>query len=169
MDDGVSSGSSVTSETPSQTASSESLVSVSSTASSPLIQPSPTETSQSTTSITPSSPALASSPPSSESVNGLDTGVKIGIGVVVGIFGAALIAYLVEIFYLRRRRRERALERAVEEVERGEMSTPNKTNDDIRVLESRVSIVFDDVSGSEDEEPERGRTRNGLSLPRRVY
>jgi hypothetical protein len=99
----------------------------------------------------------------------LETGVKIGVGLVAGIFGAALIAYFVEIFYLRRRRRERALGRAVEEVERGEMSSADKANEDIVVLESRVSIVFDDGPESEDELRDRGRTRNGLSLPRRIY
>ena len=77
-----------------------------------------------------------------------------------------LVFVAAEAFYLRRKRRQRSLERAVEEVERGS----NKGSEERIVLESRVSIIVevDDNEGdSEDEEEIRGRGRNGMSLPRR--
>lgn len=68
----------------------------------------------------------------------------------------------------------------MQEVERGERALADlKASQEIVVLESRVSIIFDD--GSEDEgereveevnrdgEVERGRARNGMSLGRREY
>lgn len=81
----------------------------------------------------------------------------------------AIIVYLVEACYFRRKRRAQALERAREEVEKGELTLTTKGGEEIVVLESRVSIVFDDSSDSDDEDMERGRNsgRNGLSLPRR--
>ncbi|KAF2257156.1 hypothetical protein BU26DRAFT_499703 [Trematosphaeria pertusa] len=91
----------------------------------------------------------------------LPTSAKIGIGAVVGVLGLALFLVAFEACYLRRRRRTRALERAVEEVERG----MDKGSEERIVLESRVSIVFED-DGHEEEEQERGR--NGMSLPRRL-
>jgi hypothetical protein len=121
------------------------------------------------TSITPGLES-ASTPPT-QPVDQLETGVKIGMSVLGGFLGLALIAFLLEACYLRRRRREKAFQRAVEEVERGERAEQAlaslKGSEEFAVLESRVSIVFDDGSEDEYEEPERGRARNGMSLARR--
>lgn len=69
----------------------------------------------------------------------------------------------------------------MQEVESGERTeralAELKDSQQIVVLESRISIVFDEGSevseGSEDEveewEGERGRARNGMSLARREY
>ncbi|KAJ4356181.1 uncharacterized protein N0V89_004211 [Didymosphaeria variabile] len=93
---------------------------------------------------TASSPA---STPTAAPVDQLETGVKIGIGVLAGFLGLILIAVLVEACYLRRRRREKALQRAVQEVESGEraeMALANlKGSEEIVVLESRTAIVYD--------------------------
>lgn len=113
-----------------------------------------------------SSPSIPT--PTTQPTGGLDTGAKVGIGIVSGFVGIVLILFLAEACYLRRKRREKALERAVNEIERGERNL-TKGSEEIIVLESRVSIVFQDASEDEDEEPERGRGRNGLSLPRRMY
>ncbi|KAL1606782.1 hypothetical protein SLS60_004189 [Paraconiothyrium brasiliense] len=124
---------------------------------------------------TASSPA---STPTTAPVDQLETGVKIGISILAGFLGLALIVFFVEACYLRRRRREKALQRAVQEVESGERAeralADLKGSEEIVVLESRVSIVFDDVTDVSDEDGDddgeetgRGRVRNGLSLPRR--
>jgi len=63
---------------------------------------------------------------------------------------------------MRRRKRENALRRAVAEVERG----MNKNSQERIILESRVSIVIEDID-PEEEELEENRGRNGMSLPRR--
>ncbi|OAG06967.1 uncharacterized protein CC84DRAFT_1163246 [Paraphaeosphaeria sporulosa] len=124
---------------------------------------------------------LATSSPSTESPNQLETGVKIGIAVLAAILSLALLAFLLESCYLRPRRREQAMQRAVQEVENGERAeralAELKSSQEIVVLESRVSIHFDDGDEgyegeeSEGEEWERGRTdgRNGMSLARREY
>ncbi|KAH9865202.1 hypothetical protein IAQ61_009149 [Plenodomus lingam] len=107
----------------------------------------------------------------------------------------SLFFILLEVGYLRHKRRERALRRAVEEVERDagvelktmvESRSASKEN---MVLESQVEIVVvseegdsdadwegnmsDDGGGweadMEDEERGRGGGRNGMSLPRREY
>lgn len=73
---------------------------------------------------------------------------------------------LLEVCYLRRKRRERAMQNAVEEVERG----TGKGSEERIVLESRVSIVFDEEAcegESEEDEDEDEGPRNGMSLPRR--
>lgn len=78
----------------------------------------------------------------------------------MGVLVIALLIVMVEACYLRKKRRERALQRAVDEVERG----IDKGSHERIVLESRVSIVFEDEE--QEEEVERGRS--GMSLPRRV-
>ncbi|KAJ4298076.1 hypothetical protein N0V90_005975 [Kalmusia sp. IMI 367209] len=134
-------------------------------------QPSVTTTAPSVAS-TSSMPSLLSTPiPTSTTapVEDLETGVKIGIGVVAGFVGIALILILIELCYLRRRRQEKALQRAVEEVESRERAL-NKDSEEIVVLESRISIHFDDASSDEDDDTEQQeRGRNGMSLPRREY
>ncbi|KAL6703293.1 hypothetical protein ACN47E_010000 [Coniothyrium glycines] len=135
-------------------------------------------------------PASSHEPPSTYAT--LDTPAKAGL--IAGASLLTLLAFFIvlEFAYLRRKRRERALRQAIEEVERGEQglemkvwpssagdveSTETKEN---LVLESRVEILVDgedsssdeegwgaDVEDSEDED-ERGRGRKGLSLPRRV-
>jgi hypothetical protein len=115
--------------------------------------------------------------------------VGIGIGTVASILILAF-CLLSGIPYLRSRRRERALQRAVEEVERGvEMqksmghaSDAMSESKENMVLESRVEILIDDGMSernaieawdgwdgrwTEDDDLERGR--KGMSLPRREY
>ena len=112
----------------------------------------------------PASPATATASslpaPAAKPTVDLNTGVKIGIGTAVGVLVIALLIVMVEACYLRKKRRERALQRAVDEVERG----IDKGSHERIVLESRVSIVFEDEE--QEEEVERGRS--GMSLPRRV-
>ncbi|KAF2659432.1 hypothetical protein K491DRAFT_712708 [Lophiostoma macrostomum CBS 122681] len=100
--------------------------------------------------------------PTAKQTQNLSNDAKIGLGVSLGVLGFALaLVVMVDWFYLRRRRQERALVNALQEVERGEF----KGSEERMVLESRVSIVFD-VDTSDEEEEERGR--HGMSLPRRV-
>ena len=73
------------------------------------------------------------------------------VAIAIAIFGA------LEACYWRRKRRERKLKNAVEEVEQGVV----KENDERIVLESRVSIVFQEDGWEGD------GGRNGMSLPRR--
>jgi hypothetical protein len=94
----------------------------------------------------------------------LDTGVKIGIGIAAGVLVIALLIVVAEACYLRKKRRDRARQRAVDEVERG----TDKGSEERIVLESRVSIVFEDEEQEQQEEQEEvERGRNGMSLPRR--
>jgi hypothetical protein len=84
---------------------------------------------------------------------------KIGIGVTAGILGLALVfVVILDSCYLRCRRRERAMLNVTEEVERA----ADKESQDWIVLESRVSIVF------EEEVLVADGARNGMSLPRRT-
>jgi hypothetical protein len=127
---------------------------------------------------------------SASPISSLDTGAKIGIGV-----GAAALVLLISFLvfgipYIRRKRRVRALRRAVEEVEHGiEMQkTAGKSNEEVdeskenMVLESRVEIVVGDAESERDvvdhwdgwnatweEEDDLERGRKGMSLPRRDY
>jgi hypothetical protein len=138
-------------------------------------------------------PLAPSSPPPSHTTS-LSTAAKAGIISASIILFLALSFLLLEYTYLRRKRRERSRQRAVEEVERGTelkdaSGTESKEN---MVLESRVEIVVDEEgsdSGSEDggwdagtegedsdedgDLGDRGRPwergRNGMSLPRREY
>jgi uncharacterized membrane protein YciS (DUF1049 family) len=123
------------------------------------------------------------------STRALSTGASIGIGVGVTVFIVIIGAIACGVPYVRSRRRARALERAVEEVERGiemhkdaghESVVESKEN---MVLESKVEIVVEDSeseSGAvdrwdgwdaswEDEDDEMERGRKGMSLPRREY
>lgn len=124
------------------------------------------------------------------SIHGLSVGARVGIA--VGVFATLLLValLLVGIPYIQNRRRTRAMQRAVEEVERGtemrkatgSQSEAFGASKDNMVLESRVEIVVDDdestrdmvaswdgwnATWDEDDELERGR--KGMSLPRRIY
>lgn len=124
------------------------------------------------------------------SSHNLSTAAKVGIAVGVFVSLLLIALLLIGIPYFQERRRTRAMQRAVEEVERGtEMrKTVGSRSDgfteskDNMVLESRVEIVVDDdestrdmvahwdgwnATWDEDEELERGR--KGMSLPRRIY
>ncbi|KAF2794081.1 hypothetical protein K505DRAFT_337233 [Melanomma pulvis-pyrius CBS 109.77] len=113
----------------------------------------------------PFSPALpTTSAPPGRQTQGLSREAKTGIGVSVGILAfACVFLSLLEVCYLRRKRRERAMQNAVEEVERG----TGKGSEERIVLESRVSIVFEEEAGESESEDEDEGARNGMSLPRR--
>jgi hypothetical protein len=123
------------------------------------------------------------------STRGLRTGASIGIGIGVSAFILIIGSIACGVPYLRNRRRARALERAVEEVERGiemhkdvSQKSVSESKENM-VLESRVEIVVEDSeseSGAvdrwdgwdaswEDEDDEMERGRKGMSLPRREY
>jgi hypothetical protein len=150
----------------------------------PLLIPTPSETAF----ITHGSP-LAVPSNTHISTHGLNTAAKIsiGIGVTISIF---LIAFLIYgIPYVRNRRCERALQRAVDEVERGIEMHKDVSHGSVSqskenmVLESRVEIVVGDYESErgvvdtwdgwdaswEDEDDELERGRKGMSLPRREY
>ncbi|KAF1851832.1 uncharacterized protein K460DRAFT_413338 [Cucurbitaria berberidis CBS 394.84] len=117
----------------------------------------------------------------------LSTGAKAGIIVGISLFFLGVFLVLLELGYLRRKRRERALRRAVEEVERGgirmgkSVGSESSESKENMVLESRVEIIVDDSDGSDGddawdadmEDEERGKTagwgRQAMSLPRREY
>ncbi|KAF2622606.1 hypothetical protein BU25DRAFT_494925 [Macroventuria anomochaeta] len=119
---------------------------------------------QATTTFTPAVPVAPSAPSPPPAASRLSpaaiVGLCIGIGVVV------LIAYgVLEACVLRKRRRERALRRAVEEVEWGSVRSVESREDvvmerkgDVVVGEEEVWEVEDDMGG-----------RKGMSLPRRVW
>ncbi|KAF2017378.1 hypothetical protein BU24DRAFT_420431 [Aaosphaeria arxii CBS 175.79] len=93
---------------------------------------------------------------------GMSVGVKVGIGLTLGVLASALAFWLIfDSCYLRRKRRERAMMNAVEEVVRADIQESQERI----VLESRVSIVFNDDTASE--EVNVDMPRNGMSLPRR--
>ncbi|KAF1962897.1 hypothetical protein CC80DRAFT_588390 [Byssothecium circinans] len=115
----------------------------------------PTQTALPTARVTSSSLSIPTAQPTKE----LRTGLKVGIGIAVGLLSVVLILVAYHTCFLRRRRQERALQRAVDEVERG----TDKVNEERVVLESRISIVFEDEYDQEEEE----RGRHGFSLPRR--
>lgn len=139
-------------------------------------------------------------PPVSESqvsdIAGLSTAAKAGIIAGLSIFSLAIFLILFELGYMRRKRRERALQRAVEEVERGGIEMHKSGDSDSSeskenmVLESRVEIVVDEESdmdedgdgweadgewddGFDDDDRAMsrgdGRGRCAMSLPRREY
>ncbi|KAF2116649.1 hypothetical protein BDV96DRAFT_630984 [Lophiotrema nucula] len=124
-------------------------------------------------------PPFRTGPPAStaEASSGLSPQAKIGIGVAGGILGLVLVfALLFDACYLRRKRRERDVQYALNEVEGGTV----KESQERIVLESRVSIVFEEEEEEEeegyegeleddaDDEDEEDRGRNGMSLPRRM-
>jgi flagellar biosynthesis/type III secretory pathway M-ring protein FliF/YscJ len=120
-------------------------------------------TGRTTNDTTPAtSPSAA---PSSSSTVDLDTGIKLGIGIAAGVLIVALLIVAIEACYLRKKRRERGLQRAIDEVEIG----VHKGSEERMVLESRVSIIVEDEGQEEQEEDEAEveRGRNGMSLPRR--
>jgi low affinity Fe/Cu permease len=118
------------------------------------------------------------------------TGAKAGIGIGVAI-SVLLVAFLIfGIPYLRSRQRTRALQRAVDEVERGtemhkatsHVSMTIGESKENMVLESRVEIVVADDESDRDvvaawdgwdatweEGDDMERGRKGMSLPRRAY
>lgn len=76
------------------------------------------------------------------------------------MLGLALVSIIVyDARFLKKKRRERAMMNAEQEVEN---AGPMRHTEERVVLESRVSIVIEDPN---EDDPERGR--NGLSLPRR--
>jgi flagellar biosynthesis/type III secretory pathway M-ring protein FliF/YscJ len=126
---------------------------------------------------------------------------QLSISAKAGVIAASIVVFLclllviLEYTYLRRKRQERALKQAVDEVERGtelkELTTGESK--EIMVLESRIEIVVDDENehsvrsswdgevqwnaGTEGDDSDgdlgewgRGmrweRGRNGMSLPR---
>ncbi|KAL5118183.1 hypothetical protein ACEQ8H_003855 [Pleosporales sp. CAS-2024a] len=121
----------------------------------------------------------------------LSPGAKAGIGISVVMITVLFFAVFVLCYpHVRSRLRVRALQRAVDEVERGiEMkktngngSETNSVRTDNFVLESQVEIVVDDgesernavdswdgwnASWTDEDEWQRGR--KGMSLPRRDY
>jgi hypothetical protein len=127
---------------------------------------------------------------SASPISSLDIGAKIGIGI-----GAVVIVLLISFLIfgipcIQRRRRARALQRAVEEVEHGiEMQkAAGQSDEDMgeskenMVLESQVEIVVGDAESERDvvdhwdgwnatweEEDDLERGRKGMSLPRRDY
>ncbi|KAF2466019.1 uncharacterized protein BDR25DRAFT_345886 [Lindgomyces ingoldianus] len=109
-------------------------------------------------SISSSSVHLATFTPSAPTVKqtkGLSNEAKVGVGVSVGVLGFVVVFVgVIDACCLRGKRRERGVEYARGEVERG---TSKETEEHI-VLESRVEVVFAD-------EDEGGR--NGISLARR--
>ncbi|KAF2639175.1 hypothetical protein P280DRAFT_508320 [Massarina eburnea CBS 473.64] len=108
----------------------------------------------------------ASPVPTTQPTKQLRTGLKVGIGIAVGLLGVVLILIIFESCFLRHRRQQKALQRAVDEVERGadkENEERIVESQERMVLESRVSIVVEDEFDSEEEE----RGRHGLSLARR--
>ncbi|KAH7116768.1 hypothetical protein B0J11DRAFT_583481 [Dendryphion nanum] len=109
----------------------------------------------------PASGVPKSQAPAAKLIDGLSTGAKAGIGLALGILGFALVSIIVyDARFFKKKRRERAMMNAVQEVESaGSM----RQNDERVVLESRVSIVIEDPN---EDDPEVGR--NGLSLPRRA-
>jgi len=138
----------------------------------------------------PVAPPASLHGPTASGTHGLSDGVKAAIGISVVVIIVLLLAFLVlGIPQIRSRRRTQALQRAVEEVERGiEMQKPVEHDGeamsdgkDNMVLESRVEIVVDDGSSErnvvdtwdgwnatyEGDDVERGR--QGMSLPRREY
>jgi hypothetical protein len=120
-------------------------------------------TSSSSSHSTPLSATASPPAPTAKQTQDLSKEAKIGLEVSLGILALALaLLVMVDWFYLRKRRQERALVNAVHEVERGGF----KGSEERIVLESRVSIVFDEDSTDDEEEEERGR--HGMSLPRRL-
>lgn len=141
----------------------------------------------------PAAPPASLHGPTASNTHGLSDGVKAAIGISVVVIIVLLLAFLVlGIPQIRSRRRAQALQRAVEEVERGvEMQKPAEHGSEAMsdgkenmVLESRVEIVVDDGASErnvvdtwdgwnatyEDDDAhgvERGR--QGMSLPRREY
>lgn len=88
-------------------------------------------------------------------------GLAIGVGVLV-----ALAAYIVlEVCVLRKQRRERALMRAVEEVENGSIRSDSVSSE----VKSRKGCVGDEKEVDDDEVWGIEEGRKGLSLPRRMW
>lgn len=151
--------------------------------------------------LSPHASPSVTSPPAAPPADGLNLISPpehyLSIGSMVGIGFGSVASILILAFgllagipYLRSRRRTCALQRAVEEVERGVelQKAMGHTNDAMSeskenmVLESRVEIVVDDGESernaieawdgwdgrwTEDDDLERGR--KGMSLPRREY
>ncbi|KAF2258732.1 hypothetical protein CC78DRAFT_621570 [Lojkania enalia] len=91
--------------------------------------------------------------------NGLSHEAKLGVGVTVAVLVTCLAFVMIfDACYLKRKRRERDVQYALSEIEGGR----GKESQERTVLESRVSIVFDD------EESDEESGRNGMSLPRRM-
>ncbi|KAH8730590.1 hypothetical protein GQ44DRAFT_823303 [Phaeosphaeriaceae sp. PMI808] len=119
----------------------------------------------------------------------LSTAVKVSLGISIVVFILLLALVVIGVPHLRKYRQARALQRAVEEVERGIEMQQSARQEDVTtaenkehmVLESRVEIVVDDGESEldvvdawdawnaswEDEEEEVERGRKGMSLPRR--
>jgi hypothetical protein len=91
--------------------------------------------------------------PTAKESRSLSLSAKVGIGVGIGVIGLMLaFAAFLTASHWRHTRRERAMLNAIEEIERG----GDKGSEERIVLESRISIVFDDGI-EEEEEEQRGR------------
>ncbi|KAF1917001.1 hypothetical protein BDU57DRAFT_529937 [Ampelomyces quisqualis] len=138
----------------------------------------------------PAAPPVDIENHTSSSIYTLSTGAKAGIGIGVTVFVFLVACLIFGTIYLRNWQRTRALQRAVEEVERGtEMqkaashgSITTSESKENMVLESRVEIVVGDDESERDvvaawdgwdatweEGDDMARGRKGMSLPRRVY
>jgi hypothetical protein len=109
-----------------------------------------------------------------------DASLYLSAAAKAGIITASIAVFLLVLFlileytYLGKKRRERALQRAVEEVERGTelKDTSHTGSKENMVLESRVEIVVDGGDESDGDLGEWGhgrrweRGRSGMSLPR---
>jgi hypothetical protein len=79
--------------------------------------------------------------PTAKESRSLSLGAKVGMGVGIGLIGLMLaFAAFLTASHWRHKRRERAMLNAIEEIERG----GDKGSEERIVLESRISIVFDD-------------------------
>ncbi|KAH7090561.1 hypothetical protein FB567DRAFT_626520 [Paraphoma chrysanthemicola] len=159
------------------------------------VQPSVKSTSSSLTSVATASstPHSIPSDTSPHATPLLSNAAILGIGIGSAVLFLITLFFLFGLPYFRRARRGRALQRAIDEVERGiemrktgpsEMSA-SKEN---MVLESRVEIIMDeddererdlvdvvgrwdgwDANGDAEELEEWERGRKGMSLPRREW
>jgi hypothetical protein len=138
----------------------------------------------------PIAPPLNTNDNSTSSTHRLSTSAKVGVGIGIAAAIIILIMLIFGLNYLNSRRRAQAMQRAINEVERGtemrktvrrESDTTGEGKENM-VLESRVEIVVGDDHSERDvvaswdgwnatwdvnDEVERGR--KGMSLPRREY
>lgn len=124
-----------------------------------------TSTAHPTTTFEPAIPIAPSAAPAPIPPSHLSPAAIAGlcIGISILIVLAAYIA--LEVCVLRRRRRERALRRAVEEVESGSIRSDSVRSE----VKSREGFVVDEKEIHDDDEIWGLEGRKGLSLPRRMW